>query len=70
MNGKTPYATTNNDNYEMGYTNRGYDDRQPQIQTQDQLPGYALYNGMLDRPGQRMSLPPGPPTANGPPFGR
>lgn len=57
MNGTAPYSNSNTDRLEM----HQYDNGRPPIQTQDNLPGFSNYNGLMtDRPGQRMSLPPGP----------
>lgn len=61
INGQTPYLTSNDESYELSaYTNKGMHDDYSRSQT-DNLPGYALYNGLIpNRPGHRNSLPPGP----------
>lgn len=62
VNGRTPHLTSNDENYELSaYASRNAygDDRSAltPAAANDNLPGFAVYNGMLNQPGQRNSLP-------------
>ncbi|KAK7112306.1 uncharacterized protein [Littorina saxatilis] len=66
INGHGPYLTSNDENYELeAYTNPSMRDERDIPPTNDNLPGYAMYNGMINnQPGYRNSLPVGPSTTN------
>ncbi|KAL8620535.1 hypothetical protein ACOMHN_066958 [Nucella lapillus] len=71
INGRAPHLTSNDENYELSaYASRnaGYDAPSgltPGGAVNDNLPGFAVYNGMLSQPGQRNSLPIGVTASSG-----
>ncbi|XP_076439482.1 uncharacterized protein LOC143279342 [Babylonia areolata] len=70
INGRAPHLTSNNEDYRLSaFTSRNSYNDEPgsgagpltagDASGGDNLPGFAIYNGMLNTPGQRSSLPAG-----------